>query len=136
MATEYIFFDAGLRDRFLQFAAGLGLAGEAREDAMDAYVVALPDELADDVDEAVEAEYEALMDEQRALVDEADDGDARDLMGVAVTLPDGRPCMVSLPASIARRLYQHFDSDEIHELVTAIAEQAMNPSAGPICRRG
>ena len=135
MANEYIFFDAALRDRFLKAAADRGLVGTTHEDPMDGHIVALPEDIDDAVADAVEADYEALMDEQQALVEGTEEGDTRDLMGVSVTLPDGRPCVVRLPAAIARRLFQHFDIDEIHELVAAIAAQGANPSVGPICRR-
>jgi len=134
MADEYVFFDTALSARFLKFAADRGIVGELREDAMGAHVVALPEDLADEVAAAVEREYETLMDEQQALVEGADEGDTRDLMGVAVTLPDGRPCVVRLPAAMARRLCRHFDTDEIHELVSAIAAQAANPTTAPLCR--
>jgi hypothetical protein len=135
MATEYIFFDESLCDRFVQFAATHGLSGEVRADEMEGHVVALPDGLDDDIVDALEAEYDALMDEQQALVESADDGDVRDLMGVTVELPDGQPCTVRLPAAVARRLFDHFDAGEIHELVAAIAASVANPVAGPICRK-
>ena len=131
---EYIFFDAALRDRFLKFVAERGLTGKVRPDPMEGFVVALPDDLADDIDAAVEDEYEALMDEQRSLIESADDDDARDLMGVTVTLPDGQPRVVRLPALYARRLFEHFTVAEIHELVSGIAHSVANPIEGPICR--
>lgn len=134
MSSEYIFFDCALRDRFLAFVAGLGLVGETRADAMEGYVVALPDDLTDAVADSVEAEYDLLMDEQRDLIDAAGDGDERDLMGVDVELPDGSPCMVRLPAPLARRLFEHFDAEEIHGLVSAIAAAVAQPSAAPLCR--
>ena len=131
---EYIFFDAALRDRFLKFVAARGLTGGVRPDPMEGFVVALPDDLADDIEEAIEAEYEALMEEQQSLVESADEDGARDLMGVTVTLPDSRQRVVQLPALYARRLFEHFTVDEIHELVSAIAQSVANPVEGPICR--
>jgi len=133
---EYIFFDAALRDRFLKFVAARGLTGGVRPDPMEGFVVALPDDLADDIEEAIEAEYEALMEEQQSLVESADEDGARDLMGVTVTLPDSRQRVVQLPALYARRLFEHFTVDEIHELVSAIAQSVANPVEGPICRSG
>lgn len=134
MATEYIFFDAALCERFIRYAAAQGLAGSMRADPMDGYVAALPDDLADAVEAACEAEYEALMDEQRAEVEAEEGGQARDLMGVSVALPDGTPCVVRLPAGMARRLFEHFAADEIHALVAAIALSVADPQTGPICR--
>lgn len=134
MTNDYIFFATELRDRFVAFLAARGIAATVSEDGMEGFVVAVADDLGDDIDEAIEAEYEALMDEQMALV-EADEAEgARDLLGVDVTLPDGRPCTVRLPAAMARRLFEHFAAEEIHELVAAVAQSVANPVDGPLCR--
>lgn len=132
--SEYILFDASLRDRFLKFIAERGITGDIRPDSMEGFVVTVPDDLADDTDAAIEDEYEALMDEQQRLVESADEDGARDMMGVTVTLPDSQPCVVRLPAVYARRLFDHFTVAEIHELVGAIAQSVANPVAGPLCR--
>lgn len=134
MTNEYIFFDIGLRDRFVAFLAARDIAAAVSEDEIAGYVVAVADDLDDAADAAIEAEYDALMDEQRELVDADDAEGARDLLGVNVTLADGRPCVVRLPAAIARRLFEHFAADEIHELVAAVAQSVANPVDGPLCR--
>jgi len=135
MANEYIFFDAALRDRFVGFVAGQGVTSQSRPDAMEGFVVALADDLADEIEELIEAEYATLMAEQVDLVEAADDGDTRTLMAVAVTLPDGQPGVVRIPARYARRLFAHFSADEVHELVGAIAQAVANPVTGPLCRK-
>lgn len=134
MANEYILFDAELCDRFMQFAADRSIPCKVRQDGIEGYVVELPDDLAHDTEEVVEAEYELLMDEQRTLVESGEGERARNVLGVTVTLSDGRPCLVRLPAGISRRLLQHFSTEEIHALVSAIAENVENPVEGPLCR--
>ena len=134
MATEYIFFDAALRDRFINFAAARGIESKVRSDPIADHVVMLPEHIDDEIADAIEAEYETLMDEQMALVDAEDGPEARNLLGVTVKLPDGRDCTVRLPAALARRLFGAFTPEEIHELVEAIAAGVANPVAGPICR--
>lgn len=133
--NEYILFDPNLRDRFLEFIADRGLSGEVRPDPIAGFVVTLPDDLADDLEEAVEDEYAALMEEQQGLVESADDDGVKTLMSVSVTPPDGQPRDVRLPARYARRLFEHFSVEEIHEIVSAIAQSAMNPVEGPMCRK-
>ncbi len=133
--NEYIFFDATLCQRFQQFVAELGVTSETRPDAMEGIVVMLSDELADEIEERIYAEYEALMAEQHALVETAEGDKARSLMGVNITLPDGQPCVVRIPAHHARRLFANFTVEEIHELVSSIAADAVNPSTGPLCRK-
>ena len=57
---EYILFDEGLRDRFLKVVADQGIASEVRADQIEGFVVALPDDLADEViDIAVVQRYRA-----------------------------------------------------------------------------
>jgi hypothetical protein len=133
MATEYIFFDAALRDRFVQFAKQHGIDSTVRSDPIADHVVVLPDHIDDDVADALEIEYDSLLDEQMALTNAEDDGDAKDLMGVGITLPDGQECMVRLPASLGRRLFDVFSPEEIHELVETIAKSVANPSSAPLC---
>jgi hypothetical protein len=133
MTTEYILFDPALRDRFVAFAAERGVACGVRPDRIEGFVVELPDHLAADIEDEIEAEYEALMDEQRDIVDAADDA-GRDLMGVTVTLADGRSLVVRLPSAYGRRLFDHFSAEEIHRLVSAIAQSALDPVEGPLCQ--
>jgi hypothetical protein len=134
MATEFIFFETALRDRFVEFTAHHGILSKVKSDPIADHVVVLPDHIEDGIAEALEAEYELLMDEQMALTNAADDHDAKDLMGVGVTLPDGTACTVRLPAAIARRLFEAFSPEEIHALVDAIAQSVATPSSAPLCK--
>lgn len=134
MMAEYIFFSEDLCERFVKFAARHGVAGSVRPDEIDGFVIALPDGLPDAVDAAIEAEYDRLMDEQRACIEAADDGDARDLMGISIVLPDGQPCVVRLRAEYARRLVAQFSIEEIRALVSHIAASVATPSTAPLCR--
>lgn len=135
MTNDYIFFDSGLCDRFLRFVIARGIQGEMRADNMDGFVVSIPADLADDIEDALEQEYESLMDEQRELVDAAESDTTHSLMGVGARLPDGREISVRIPAAYARRLYAQFSLEEIRELVSAIAADVVNPSEGPLCRK-
>ena len=135
MANEYIFFDATLRDRFVGFVATHDIPSEMRADAMEGFVVALPDDLDDELEQAIETEYATLMTEQVDLVEAADGDQARALMAVAITLPDGQPGVVRIPARYARRLFEHFSVEEVHELVGAIAQGVANPVTGSLCQR-
>ena len=131
---EFILFDEGLRDRFLEIVAAQGIASEVRADQIEGFVVALPDDLADEVVDLLEDEYDALMEEQRCLIESQDGDKARTLMGVKITLPDGQQRMVPLPAIYARRLYEHFTIEEIQQCVAGIAESVLKPDAGSLCR--
>lgn len=135
MGFEYMFFDEALRDRFVGFAAEHGIASTVRQDEIAGFVVELPDGLSDEQQETVEAEYESIMDEQMLLAESDEELVSHHVAGVTVTLADGTSRAVRIPPAIARRLFEHFTPDEIHEIATAIAHSVENPIDGPLCRK-
>ena len=135
MGLEYMFFDEALRDRFVTFASGHGIASTVRPDQIAGFVVALPDGLADDLQDVLEAEYEAIMDAQMLLAESDAELVSHHVAGVTVTLADGTTRAVRIPPPIARRLFEHFTPEEVHEIATAIAQSVENPIDGPICRK-
>lgn len=134
MGFEYMFFDEALRDRFVRFAAGHAIASAVRKDEIEGYVVALPDGLDDALQDAVDAEYESLMDEQMLLAEADGEMVGKRAASVTATLADGSTRSVRLPAPVARRLLEHFAPEEVHELVSAIAQSLEDPIDGPLCR--
>jgi hypothetical protein len=135
MSIEYIFFNQALSERFLQFVAERGLAGEMRHDAMDGYVVCLPEGLDDALEDAIEDEYDALMREQMVLAETEEGWGTRQVMGVEITRADGSRGVVRIEGVIGRRLSEHFTPEEIHELVAAIVHSLENPDSGPLCKK-
>ena len=135
MGFEYMFFDETLRDRFVAFASEHGIASTVRKDRMEGFVVELPDGLADELQDAVEDEYESIMDEQMLLAESDAELVSHHVAGVTVTLADGTTRAVRIPPPIARRLFEHFTPEEVHEIATAIAQSVENPIDGPICRK-
>lgn len=133
--TEYIFFDADLRDRFVQALSARALAWQTRADAMEGFVVVLPEEPDEDTLDAIEEEYEALMDEQMLRAEARPDWVSHQVAGVRITGSDGKDCTVRLPAAIARNLLANFSAEEVHELVTAIAHSLAHPVEGPLCKK-
>ena len=135
MGFEYMFFDAALRDRFMAFAAERGIASTMRPDTIAGFVVELPDELAAEQQEIVETEYESIMDEQMLRAEADEELVSRHVAGVTLTLADGTTRVVRIPPPIARRLFDHFTPDEVHEIASAIAQGLENPVDGPLCRK-
>jgi hypothetical protein len=135
MGDEYVFFDEALLERFVQFVTDRSITWRARADAMEGLLVELPDELDDDVSDAVEAQYQALMDEQVVLAESRPDWATRRVAAVPITRPDGGRCVVRLPSEIARPLLEHFTPEQLHALVAAIADSLDSPSDTPLCRR-
>jgi hypothetical protein len=128
---EYIFFDAGLRDRFVEHAGGLGVACELRDDTMG-LVVAVSEDLADDVVDKLEARYDELQDEQADLLSRTEGGLGK-LAGFKLALPDGQTCTVPLQTDMANRLLASFSLEEIQVLFDAVARSALDPKESHLC---
>src|SRR5512139_2234943 len=124
---EYTFFNQDLRERFLQTAAQMGVAAKFRDDTMEGSVVALSDDMSDEQMAILETEYELLMDEQMVLAESEEGWVTHQVMGVNVTLADGRACAIRLQGEMARRLAERFSPEEIHELVHDIAQSIEKP---------
>lgn len=128
---EYIFFEAGLRDRFVEYARGLGVRCSLQDDNMG-WVVAVPEELADDLVESLEAHYDELQDEQSVLLSQSQGG-LKQLAGFKMILPDGQICMVPLQPDVAKRLLSCFSFEEIQALFDTVARSALNPKNMALC---
>jgi hypothetical protein len=121
---EYIFFDAGLRDRFVQFLETLSTPCELKDDTMG-MIVAVPEDLPEETADAIEAHYESLEEAQSELM--AESGDLKQLAGVRVALPDGRQIMVPVQADIAKRLFAAFSIEEVQALFDTVARHTLTP---------
>jgi len=128
---EYIFFDASLRDRFAEHANSLGVTCDLQDDNMG-WIVAVPEDLADDLEESLEAHYDELQKEQSELMSLSEGGLHR-LAGIRLVLPDGNSCMVPLPPDVASRLLSSFSLEEIQALFDTVARSALNPNNMPLC---
>jgi hypothetical protein len=123
---EYIFFDAGLRDEFVAYAHGLGLACELRDDNMGLVVAIDEEALNDDLEDQLEAHYEQLEERQAELLTQ-EEGGLKQLAGFRVNLPDGQSCQVPLPPEMANRLMASFSLDEIQALLDTVARSVLDP---------
>lgn len=128
---EYIFFDANLRDRFVEYAKGMGVACDLRDDNMG-LVVAVPEDLADDLADILEARYDKLEEEQSDLMSQSEGG-LKKLAGFKLVLPDGKICMVPLQPDMANRLLSCFSIEEIQVLFDTVARSALDLKDSHLC---
>lgn len=129
---EYIFFDASLRDSFVEYVQGLKVAFDLQEDNMG-MIVAVSDDLAEELMDALENRYEELQDEQAQMMSHAEGG-FNSLAGFSVVLPDGKMGMVPLQPEIANRLLANFSIEEIQSLFSAVARVALDPAEKHLCQ--
>lgn len=129
---EYIFFDAKLQNEFVAYAASLGIACTLRDDPMG-MVVAVPEDIGEDLEDRLEERYGRLQDEQSDLLAQEEGGFKR-IAGFRYTLPDGRSHMVPLQSDTASRLLSVFSLEEIQALFATVACGALNDEEESLCR--
>jgi hypothetical protein len=123
---EYIFFEAALRDKFVVFAEQRSVPCTAPDDNMG-FLVAIPEDIPEELSDEIEKYYESLEDEQEKLSEA--EGDLNRLAGFNFTLPDGQQRLLPLPSEMANRLLEHFSMEEIQGLFNAVAERTLNPNS-------
>lgn len=128
---EYIFFDAALRDRFVDYAAQRGVPCSASEDEMG-MVVAIAEDLPDEVADALEEYYDTLETEQTEL--SRSNGDLKRLAGFRFDLPDGQSRLLPVDTELANRLMASFSLAEIQELFEAVAHCTLHPNEDRLCK--
>jgi hypothetical protein len=134
-ATSYVFFDADLRDRFVQTLAARALGCQLRADEIEGLVVELDSEPAEDVLQALEEEYEALQQKQMLRAENRPEWGSHQVASLQITRADGSAATVRLPPAVARPLLERFSVEEARALVSAIAHSLEQPQDGPLCRR-
>ena len=128
---EYIFFEAALRDKFVKYAEQRDVPCIASDDTMG-LVVAIPEDLADELIDELEECYDALQDEQAALC--KSEGNLKRLAGFRFNLPDGQSRMLPLQTEMANRLLASFSLEEIQGLFDAVADCTLNPKDEHLCK--
>ena len=129
---EYIFFEAPLRNAFVEYAEGLGITCALHDDPMG-LVVAIPEDIAENLEDALEERYDELQEEQARLLAE-EEGGLKRMAGFRFDLPDGQSRMVPLQPDMANRLMAGFRLDEIQALFEAVARSAVSAEENRLCK--
>lgn len=127
---EYIFFDAGLRDKFVNYARQHDVPCNAIEDNLG-LVVEVSEDIPEEMTDKLEEYYEALEDEQTSL--SKSEGDLKRLAGFRFTLPNGESRMLPLQTDMANRLLVHFTLAEIQALFDSVARCTLEPNDERLC---
>ncbi len=128
---EYIFFDAALRDKFVNYAEQRSVPCSASEDEMG-MIVAIPEDLPDELADAMEHYYDTLEAEQAELSQA--NGDLKRLAGFRFNLPDGQSRLLPVNTELANRLMAAFSLAEIQELFEAVAHCTLHPNEDRLCK--
>jgi hypothetical protein len=95
-------------------------------------VVAVPEDIGEDQENALEQCYDQLQDEQADLLAQ-DEGVLKRLAGFRYPLPDGQSRMAALPTDTASRLLSVFSLEEIQALFATVARSALSREEKSLC---
>ena len=130
--NEYIFFDANLQNKFVEFATQLGISSTLHDDQMG-LVVAIPEDTGEDLEDALEERYDELQAEQSRLLTQQEGG-LKQLAGFRYNLPNGQSRMAPLETDTANRLLSIFSIEEIQALFERVARSALSQEEKPLCK--
>jgi hypothetical protein len=131
---EYILFHASLRDEFTHELDRLAISYQVREDPMG-LVVAIPEDIDDDMIDQVDAFYEALVEKSEALFEDEGEGNEKHVAGITVSLHDGRTVQAAIRPELMNKLLEVLSYRELNELVEAVVSAVEQPDARPLCQR-
>jgi len=122
---EYVFFDEGIRDKFIDQLRTKGV-----ETGCNELMVEVPEDLEDALADEVDNLYEILLQE---TMEETEDALEKDVMGVQVALEDGTPCTIRLDPDVVGRVLNCISMEELRDMAQVIAEGVQNPDNRPLC---
>lgn len=125
---DYIFFHEGLRDRFVDFLRERGVELQLSE--TDGLMVAIPDDLDDELSRVIESEYDLLLQEHTEVMEGILE---KDVAGVRVVLTNGTPATIRFDPDLLARVLQSISMEELRDMVQTIAEQVEHPDDRPLC---
>jgi len=128
---EYVFFSADTRQRFSDFLRENGVELQLLEG--DGLLVGIPEDLADALNDRIDALYDRLLDEDAAQLESSEGGVEKHAAGVRVQLRDGTPCTIRLAPELMARMLGCITLEELRDTVQDIVQQAETPNDLPIC---
>lgn len=131
---EYIFFDERPWRQFIDYLESLGLKPESSSENQG-WLVALPEDLDDELDEKIEAYYDRMLEMNEALVAEAEGEAHVHTAGVSVNLSDGRVVQAEVDPKLMKRLLEAVSPEELGAFVNAVVDAVENPDERPFCQR-
>ena len=131
---EYIFFHYEPRKQFIQYLVKQDIPYEEQNDSMG-MVVAVSEELGEDIEEVIEARYDELMENAEELL--LSDGEAaeKDVAAIAITLDDGKTIYASVSPNVINRVLAVISTQELNDLVNSIVSSVLALDERPICTR-
>jgi hypothetical protein len=133
---EYVFFDERPRDQFVNFLQEKAVELKLEEDE-GVLKVWIPEDLDDDLDEAIEDFYDDMMAlNQQLYEDENNEAEVGyNAAGIVLELNTGENVYAQVDPELLGRIMTVVTPDEFNTVVNAIVEAVENPDARTPCQR-
>jgi len=133
---EYILFHEKPFQLFVDWLHSKGISPETEIDE-DNYLIKIPEDLDDDLQNEVDEKYDALMDMNQQIVndEEKDNQQGYHMAGIVVTLKDGTISYADVDPSLLGKVISAISPEEFGQIVAAIADAVENPQPTACCRR-
>lgn len=131
---EYIFFHHDPRLLFMQYLNKQNIPYSEQDDNMG-MVIAIPEDLDEPIEDAIEKHYDTLMENAEELL--LSDGEAaeKDNAAITITLDDGKIIYASVSPNVINRVLTVITPQELNNLVNSIVTSALNPDESSLCSR-
>ena len=133
---EYVFFNQQPCNKFMERAANEGIEAIIHQQD-ESFIVNLPEDIDDDLQEALEQLYDELIDMDRDIEERKPD-DSQGIIhtaGITVSLSDGRTVYANVSPELLSKVLQCIDTCELNILVDAIVRAVETPDASSLCQR-
>ena len=131
---EYIFFHDEPRKQFLQYLKSQDIPHAEQDDIMG-MIVAVPEELGEDIEDEIEAYYDALMEDAEERLAEAGEAAEKDVAAITISLQSGDTIYASVDPKVLNRILSVITTQELNDLVNSIVSSVENPDDRPFCNR-
>lgn len=131
---EYIFFHDEPRKQFIQYLAQRDVPYAEHDDSMG-MVVSVPEDMGEEIEQAVETRYDEVMENAEELLAEDGEQAEKDVAAITITLDNGKTVYASVSPKILNSILTVITPQELNDLVDSIVTSVQNPDERPLCKR-
>ena len=130
----YVFFHAIPCKRFVQFLHEQDLEPEVESDG-ETWEVRLPEELPEELGDAIEEYYDQMLELNQKLHDQEQSDGGYHAAGVVVNLSRGGTVYAQVDPALLSRIMGVLTPEEFGQVVNAIVDAVENPDTRTMCQR-
>ncbi len=131
---EYIFFHDSPRLNFIEFLNEHSISFDEKDDNMG-MVIAVPEDLGEEVEDIIELHYDKLMENAEELLADDSEEAEKNVAAINITLDDGKVIYAAVSPNVINRILSVITTQELNDVVNSIVDSVLNTDERPICTR-